>query len=156
VRQLARWSLQCSFGSRPFANGGYERSQSLHGGYGAVERPVGHGYHRLALGTGIRQYLVLWERLQDTTLVDSSPDKFMWKWTSSSCYSASSVYRAFFVGKTSILDTKELSKVSVPQVGKFFVWLVLLGRCWTLERLQRHSLPKSGVCMLCAQCDESN
>jgi hypothetical protein len=32
--------------------------------------------------------------------------------------------------------------------------LALLGRCWTSERLQHHSLPNSGVCALCSQSDE--
>jgi hypothetical protein len=82
-------------------------------------------------------------------------DKFLWKWTSSSCYSASLAYRAFFVGQTSILGAKELHKVRAPQVCKFFLWLALLGRWWTSERLQRHSLPNSGVCAFCAQRDET-
>jgi hypothetical protein len=31
------------------------------------------------------------------------------------------------------------------------MWLVLLGRCWTSERLQRHGLPNRGNCTLCSQ-----
>jgi hypothetical protein len=98
---------------------------------------------------------MLWERLEGVTLIASTPDRVIWKWTSTGTYSASSAYQVFFVGHISILGAKELRNVKAPQVCKFFVWLALLGRCWTLERLQRHNLLNSGACVLCAQCDET-
>jgi hypothetical protein len=45
--------------------------------------------------------------------------------------------------------------VWAPPSSKFFFWLVLLGRYWTSERLQRHCLPNSGSCALCSQADET-
>jgi hypothetical protein len=33
----------------------------------------------------------------------------------------------------------------------FFMWLILHGRCWTFERLQRHGLQNHDPCTLCSQ-----
>jgi hypothetical protein len=37
-------------------------------------------------------------RLQNFSLQDNVPDKFVWKWSTNQQYPASSVYRAFFLG----------------------------------------------------------
>jgi hypothetical protein len=104
---------------------------------------------------GLQQYLALWERIHAFDRVESAPDRFCWKWTTSSQYSASSVmYRVFFIGQTGVLGAKELQKTIAPPICKFFVWLALLGRCWTSESLQHHSLPNSGACTLYSQSDE--
>lgn len=53
-------------------------------------------------------YLRVWEILCDVHLDPSTPDRFIWKWSSSGSYSASSTYRAFFCGSTELLGAKEL------------------------------------------------
>jgi hypothetical protein len=87
----------------------------------------------------IPQYLALWERSEGFHHDVSVPDRFCWKWTASGQYSASSAYRAFFLGQSGILGARELRKTRAPPPCKFFVWLALLGRCWTSERLQCQS-----------------
>jgi hypothetical protein len=52
----------------------------------------------------------------------------------------SSAYLAMFLGQSSVLGAKELWKIKAQGKCLFFGWLVLLGRFWTFERLQRHSL----------------
>lgn len=99
----------------------------------------------------IRQFLQLWDRMQILNLDPNSEDKFIWRWSSNQQYSASSAYRAFFTGQCSIPGAKELSKTRATPRCRFFFWLVLLGRCWTSVRLQRHNLPNHGNCALCAQ-----
>jgi hypothetical protein len=42
-----------------------------------------------------------------------------------------------------------------PPNSKFFIWLTLLGRPWTSDRLQRYQLQSSGYCDLCSQAVES-
>jgi hypothetical protein len=37
----------------------------------------------------------------------------------------------------------------VPSKCKFFLWLLLLNRCWTAERRRRHGLQDSATCALC-------
>jgi hypothetical protein len=45
--------------------------------------------------------------------------------------------------------------VRVPPSCKFFVWLALLSRCWTFDRLQRHGLQNNGHCAICLQAYEA-
>jgi hypothetical protein len=103
------------------------------------------------------QYVATWERMQNFQLVHDREDKFIWKWSGNQQYSSSSAYRAFFLGQCSIPGAKELCKtVAVaPPRCKFFIWLALLGRCWTSDRLQRHQLQNNGPCALCSQADET-
>jgi hypothetical protein len=54
----------------------------------------------------LRQYVDLWIRLQSVHLDEQSNDKFIWKWTVNQQYSASSAYRAFFLGQCSIPGAK--------------------------------------------------
>jgi hypothetical protein len=103
----------------------------------------------------LTQYVRLWIRLSQVQLVPSQPDKFLWKWTSNQCFSSASAYRAFFHGQCSIPGASILCKAKAPPSCKFFVWLSLLGRCWTSERLERHGLPNNGPCALCGQASES-
>jgi hypothetical protein len=61
----------------------------------------------------LRQYVDLWIRLQSVHLDEQSNDKFIWKWTVNQQYSASSAYRAFFLGQCSIPGAKELTRVQI-------------------------------------------
>jgi hypothetical protein len=56
------------------------------------------------------QYVSVWTSMQDIQLDQGRQDKFIWKWTSNQQYSASSAYRAFFLGQSSLPGAKELSK----------------------------------------------
>jgi hypothetical protein len=44
-----------------------------------------------------------------------------------------------------------LKKNRAPNKWPLFVWLALLGRCWTFDRLRSHGLRQEGACALCAQ-----
>jgi hypothetical protein len=58
------------------------------------------------------------------------------------------------LGETSMFGAKEVWKSKASMENKFFLWLVLLDRCWTSERLQRHELDNKGPCALCSQSPE--
>jgi hypothetical protein len=88
-----------------------------------------------------QDFIRLCERVQQVSLAPDVPDKLIWCWTADQQYSASSAYKAFFLGQCAIPGAKELSKVRAPPSCKFFFRFALLGRCWTSERLQRHCLP---------------
>jgi hypothetical protein len=60
-----------------------------------------------------------------------------------------------FLRQHSVQGSKELWRIPAPNKCQFFLWLVLLGRCWTSERLQQHGLRHNDPCALCAQCDET-
>lgn len=101
------------------------------------------------------QYLSLWEFLRTVALDNTSSDRFVWRWSADGTYSASSTYRAFFHGLSSLLGAKELWRARVPPKLKFFFWLALHGRLWTAERRRRHGLQDSDTCALCDQDVES-
>jgi hypothetical protein len=84
-------------------------------------------------------------------ILPSTPDKFIWRWSANQQYLASSAYHAFFHGQCGIPGAKELAKTRVVPTSKFFTWLALLDRCWTLDRLHCHHLPNNDPCMLCDQ-----
>lgn len=101
------------------------------------------------------EYLALWEFLREVALDDTQTDCFVWRWSAGGKYSASSTYRAFFLGSSSLLGAKELWRVRVPPKLKFFFWLALHGRLWTADRRKRHGLQDSDSCALCDQDVES-
>lgn len=87
------------------------------------------------------------------TLNPLQSDRFIWKWSSK--YSASSTYRAFFAGSTTLLGARELWKTKAPPRVKFFFWLALHIQLWTAERRKRHELQEVDDCALCAQAPET-
>jgi hypothetical protein len=89
----------------------------------------------------ILDYLHTWETEMEGRSPNDQPHVFRWKWSSNGQYSAASTYRAFFLGLTEQLGAKQLWKIKAPNKCRFFLWLLLHGRCWTSNRLQRHGLP---------------
>jgi hypothetical protein len=89
------------------------------------------------------------------TFDDLSSDRFIWRWTTDGTYSASSAYRAFFVGMATLRGAKELWKVRAPPKCKFFFWLLLHDRLWTAARRKRHGLQDDDVCIFCDQEQET-
>jgi hypothetical protein len=51
----------------------------------------------------IYEYVVLWDKLEFVVLRPHVGDRFLWKWTPDGVYSASSAYRSFFLGMSSLL-----------------------------------------------------
>jgi hypothetical protein len=104
----------------------------------------------------LHEFLVIWDLVQDVNLIAEREDAFIWKWTSSKIYSASSAYNAFFHGRTALLGAPTLWKTKAPHKCKFFGWSVLHARCWTSARLHRHGLADSDSCSLCDQHAETH
>ena len=88
-------------------------------------------------------------------LDDLTNDRFIWRWTVDEMCSASSAYRAFFIGMTSLRGAKELWKARAPPKCKFFFWLLLHDRLWTAARRKRRGLQDGDVCALCDQEQET-
>jgi hypothetical protein len=100
-------------------------------------------------------YLRVWRLLRSVTLQPLVPDRFVWKWSSSGTYTASSTYRAFFAGSTKLLGASELWRARAPPRVKMFFWLALHRRLWTSERRKRHGLQDDDVCAMCDQAPET-
>jgi hypothetical protein len=95
----------------------------------------------------IVQYLHPRERIDQVVLQLDVNVSVAWRWSSSGVYSVSSEYAALLHGQTSLFQVKEVWKVKAPMEHKFFLWLVLQDRCWTLEILQRHGIDNNGPCV---------
>ena len=65
------------------------------------------------------------------------------------------MYLAFFNGQHPIEGAKVLRKTCAPGKCKFFIWLELHDRCWTVARRKRHGLQDDDLCVLCAQSSET-
>jgi len=101
------------------------------------------------------EYIHLWDTLETFQLSPHTSDRFIWKWTASGTYTASSAYRAFFIGMTSLPGAKFVWRAAVPPKVKFFFWLALHGRLWTADRRKRHGLQPEATCALCDQDGET-
>ena len=71
------------------------------------------------------EYVMPWEKIEDIQLQPLQSDRFIWRWTESGQYSASSAYRSFFVGMSSLLGAKDIWRSTVPPKVKFFFWLAI-------------------------------
>lgn len=101
----------------------------------------------------VMDYFHLWDIVQGTQLTDTT-DRLLWKWDVSSTYSASSAYKALFMGAARPLGAKELWKVSAPPRVKHSFWIAMHKRSWTAARRYRHGLQDSSACILCGVQDE--
>lgn len=100
------------------------------------------------------QFLRIWTILENVQLRPDEEDKMIWRWTPNASYSSASAYRAFFIGRCTVRGAKELWSVSCPPKVKFFFWIALHGRLWTVERRKRHGLQDDDDCSLCKQVPE--
>jgi fumarate reductase subunit D len=66
----------------------------------------------------------------------------------------SSAYQSMFIGQSTVLGAKEIWKVKAPGKCKFFLWLLVLDRCWTAEHRHRHGLHDLALYTLSAQEEE--
>ncbi|TVU02441.1 hypothetical protein EJB05_52059, partial [Eragrostis curvula] len=103
----------------------------------------------------IVDYLHLWDALHEFELQDDRPDKHIWTRTASGVYSTKSAYDAFLLGGIKFEPHKRLWKAWAPLKCKIFLWLAILNRCWTADRLERHGLQHADRCLLCDQKEET-
>jgi len=102
----------------------------------------------------ILDYLELWDTLENVQLLENQPDQHLWTPVSSGTYSARSAYARFFVGSSGFEPYKRLWKSWAPLRCKIFLWLAMLNRCWTADRLARQGLQHPDKCLLCDQEEE--
>jgi len=103
----------------------------------------------------ILDYLELWDTLENVQLLENQPDQHLWTPESSGTYSARSAYARFFVGSSGFEPYKRLWKSWAPLRCKIFLWLAMLNRCWTADRLARRGLQHPDKCLLCDQEEET-
>jgi hypothetical protein len=103
---------------------------------------------------GLQQYLKLWDVIGEVTLSQEA-DRIVWRHMASGQLSSKSCYNAFFLGSISFEPWKRLWKTWAPPKCKFFLWLAIRNKCWTVDRLQRRGLQYPVCCPLCDQEQET-
>ena len=104
----------------------------------------------------IMEFVDLWMQLQGTQLRSDVEDDITWKFEANGEYSASSAYRAQFLGSTSTTMNKTVWKVWAPPKVKFFSWLAIQNRIWTADRLEKRGWENCGLCTLCKRANETS
>ncbi|KAE8778281.1 hypothetical protein D1007_48866 [Hordeum vulgare] len=74
------------------------------------------------------QYVDLWCLVRHTPL-SSMPDMLSWRWTASGTYSASSCYKALFLGACEDPHCRLTWRPWAPLRVRFFLWLAMQDRC---------------------------
>ncbi|WVZ79231.1 hypothetical protein U9M48_026835 [Paspalum notatum var. saurae] len=103
----------------------------------------------------LMEYLHLWDILAEVELHPGIEDQHIWTPPSTGEFSTKSAYRRFFAGAIDFEPWRLIWKTWAPPRCKFFIWLAVLNRCWTADRLARRGLEHPERCPLCDQEDET-
>jgi hypothetical protein len=99
---------------------------------------------------GIRQYLTLWDLLENVVLTEDD-DKHIWRHTTNGTFSSKSCYRAFSRGLLSLNLGKDFGSPGLLRNANFFLWLAFRNKCWTADNLEKRELQHPSSCPLCDQ-----
>lgn len=106
---------------------------------------------------GLLQCLALLTMTVCTIFRDvTSPDAFVWPWSSAGIYSASSAYRLMTQGPTRMSGAMNIWRSWAPLKCKIFCWLALQHRLWTSDRRARHGLQDNPSPFYTCLQDEDN
>ncbi|KAE8781339.1 hypothetical protein D1007_45375 [Hordeum vulgare] len=97
----------------------------------------------------ICQFFILWMLVSEVTLDNHMEDDIVWKQANDGVYSASTAYKAQFLGLTLSPMDLMVWKAWVPPKVKFFAWLALQNHIWTTDRLKKRGWANCGLCPLC-------
>lgn len=97
----------------------------------------------------ICRFFALWMLVHEVHLDELSDDNIVWKHTVSENYSVASTYKAQFLGMVLSHMDQMVWKVWAPSKVKFFAWLDLQDRIWTIDRLAKWGWPNYDLCPLC-------
>lgn len=101
------------------------------------------------------QFLQLWDLVRGQVTMDGTPDLHVWTPSASGIFTTKSAYERFFTGSTTFEPYKRLWRSWAPLRVKIFVWMAVLNRCWTADRLARCGLQHPERCVLCDQEEET-
>jgi hypothetical protein len=77
----------------------------------------------------IVDYFKVWDLTEYVALHTGYSDRLIWWWSSDGAYSATSAYRALFLGSCVVHGAKETWEAQVTSKVHHFFWLVLHRRC---------------------------
>ncbi|XBI06310.1 hypothetical protein VPH35_134341 [Triticum aestivum] len=88
-------------------------------------------------------------------LDEQTEDDIIWKHANDGIYTASTAYKAQFLGLTLSPMDRMVWKAWAPPKVNFFAWLALQDRIWTADLLEKSGWPNCGPCPLCKREQET-
>jgi hypothetical protein len=115
------------------------------------------GYVLLQDNTHIQlsQYLEIWDIIATLQLTHDQSDTISWTLTADGKYSASSAYRAQFVGSHPRFLAQKIWNASAEPKCKLFAWLALHEKLLTADMLVVRGWPHDSACRLCLSAPET-
>jgi hypothetical protein len=101
------------------------------------------------------EYLQLWNLIDNLGLQQNNPYRHIWQLSKHGSYSSKSAYEAFFTGSIKFSHWKHIWTTWTPLKCKFFIWLAVKNRCWTVDMFAKRGLPHPVACPLCDQAEET-
>lgn len=83
----------------------------------------------------LEELLRLWTSLEEFRLAEGVEDRVQWSWEGNGMFSVRSTYAAKFMGRQLSPTTAFTWKSSALLRYRFFSWLAIRNRCWTMDRL---------------------
>jgi hypothetical protein len=99
--------------------------------------------------------LEIWDIVQTTILDPSRPDSISWLLTTDGNYSASSAYKAQFLGSHLSFAAQKIWSAHAEPKCKLFAWLALHGKLLTADMLAIRGWTHDPVCPLCRRAPET-
>jgi hypothetical protein len=93
-------------------------------------------------------YLHLWNLISDFELLPDIEDKHTFSIAANGTYSAKAAYDGLFIGSVHFGHYERVWKTWAPSKCHFFLWLSVLNRCWTADRLAKRGLDHPEKCPL--------
>jgi hypothetical protein len=110
---------------------------------------------RINSPTQLTQYLEIWDIVQTIFLDPSRPDSISWLLTTDGNYSASSAYKAQFLGSHPSFAAQKIWSAHAEPKCKLFAWLALHGKLLTADMLAIRGWTHDPVCPLCRRAPET-
>jgi hypothetical protein len=107
--------------------------------------------HILPLQTAqeIKEYVMLWEKVNDIQLVEDREDEIRWRWTNNGEYTTKSAYRVQFEGTYGKLKLMPIWRAAAEPKCRFFAWTLLHKKILTANNLLRRNWSNDPICKLC-------
>lgn len=100
-------------------------------------------------GRALLNYLALWDELQLVQLQQGVEDSILWKFSTNGQFSVASAYEFFFLTAVRCPYGEMIWKARAPARVRFFMWLMVKGRCLTADNLAKRGWPHDPACPLC-------
>lgn len=103
----------------------------------------------------VLQYFQVWVTVHSIVLHPEESDHDIWTPSSSGVFSTKMAYQHFFGPAISFEPYHRLWRSWAPLKVKMFIWLAIVNRCWTADRLAHRGMDHPERCVLCDQEEES-